>query len=236
MRAVWFALALGLAVQVGGTKPVAAEAGRPVVVELFTSQGCSSCPPADALLSELARDRSDVLPLAFHVDYWDNLGWRDPYSFGAATSRQRHYATALGLDSIYTPQMVVDGRTDVVGSDRAHVLTAIRRAADVPAVAAITVARDGSDVVIQVGAGVGSGTVWLIGYDPQHRTFVGRGENSGRNLLESNIVRSLDHVGHWSGGELTLRVPVPAGERIAAIVQADNGRILGAARGEAVSG
>src|SRR5579859_2803882 len=107
----------------------AAAETRPVVVELFTSEGCSSCPPADALLSELARSRPDVLPLAFHITYWDRLGWPDPFALRAATDRQRDYAGTLGLDSIYTPQMVVDGRRDVIGSDRGSVLAALHQAA-----------------------------------------------------------------------------------------------------------
>src|SRR5437868_14761375 len=106
---------------------VAGETTRPIVVELFTSQGCSSCPPADALLGELAR-RDDVLPLAFHVDYWDRLGWKDPFSSAAATARQRTYARQLDAANVYTPQMVVDGRIDVVGSYRDQVLRAIDRA------------------------------------------------------------------------------------------------------------
>jgi hypothetical protein len=97
---------------------------RPAVVELFTSQGCSSCPPADKLLGELAR-RSDVLTLAYHVDYWNNLGWKDPFASADATRRQRRYAGALGLSGIYTPQMVVDGAIDAVGSDRRAVEAAL---------------------------------------------------------------------------------------------------------------
>jgi hypothetical protein len=106
--------------------PATADA-RPVVVELFTSQGCSSCPPADALLGELAR-RGDVLALGFHISYWDGLGWRDPFSSQSSTDRQRAYARLLGTGQVYTPQMVVDGRREMVGSDRAAVLAALRDA------------------------------------------------------------------------------------------------------------
>jgi hypothetical protein len=199
----------------------------PVVVELFTSQGCSSCPPADAFLTDLAHQRRDILPLAFHVTYWDYLGWKDPYSLDAATARQREYARHLGEDGVYTPQMVVDGAKGFVGSSRAEGLSAIAGAArkQVP----VSVARDAGSLLIMVGAGVGKARVLLVGFDPTHETPVGRGENRGHTLLESNVVRSLTPIGAWSGSAVTLRQTPPAGDGFAVLLQAEDGRILGAA-------
>jgi hypothetical protein len=203
----------------------------PVVVELFTSQGCSSCPPADAFLTDLAHQAPGVLPLAFHVTYWDSLGWKDPYSLGAATARQRDYARTLGRDGVYTPQMIVDGVEGFVGSDRSEGLDAIARAArNRPAHVAVGLTRAGDTLVISVGAGSGTARVLLIGFDPAHRTHIGRGENSGRTVLESNIVRSLSTAGVWSGAPVTLRPPPPPGEATAVLLQSDDGRIIGAAR------
>ena len=200
----------------------------PVVVELFTSEGCSSCPPADAFLTDLVRQRPDVLPLSFHVTYWDSLGWKDPYSLDAATARQRDYARHLGADGVYTPQMVVDGTTAFVGSRRSEGLSIIAAASRKPV--AVSVVRDGQTLLVKIGAGAGQGRVLLIGYDPAHETQIGRGENSGRSLLESNIVRSFTPIGTWSGSAVELHAAPPAGDRVAVLVQAEDGRITGAAR------
>ena len=206
-------------------------ARRPVVVELFTSQGCSSCPPADAIVAELARDRPDLLALSFHVTYWNSLGWQDPFSFAAATERQRRYVALAVSPQVYTPAMVVDGRHDVVGSDRAGIEQALAHAASqAAAVAPIDIARAESGLTITVGAGAGHGTVLLLGYDRQHQTRVGRGENGGRTLLEANIVRSMATAGAWAGQPMQLHAAIPEGEEIAVLVQADDGRVLGAAR------
>jgi hypothetical protein len=204
-----------------------------VVVELFTSEGCSSCPPADEVLSDLARSRPDVLPLAFHITYWDRLGWPDPFALRAATDRQRAYAATLGLDSIYTPQMVVDGKLDVVGSDRGGVLDALRHAAAaLPPTVSLRLARAGGQVTLDVGEGgrAREGSLLLVGYDAAHRTSVARGENAGRTLTESNVVRGLVRVADWHGAKLTVQAAAPAGERLAAILQAPDGQVLGAAR------
>jgi hypothetical protein len=209
--------------------PLAASA-RPVVVELFTSEGCSSCPPADAYLSELSKSREDVLPLAFHVTYWNNLGWKDPYSLEAATQRQAAYGSRFG-DGSYTPEMVVDGQKSFVGSDRSAGESAIQAAqASDKASVAVKGARTGDTLSIEVGAGAGSGQVLLVGYDREHTTAVGRGENSGRSLKEANIVRSIEPIGQWTGAALTLNPAVPSGEQAAVLIQAPDGSIIGAAR------
>jgi hypothetical protein len=181
---------------------VAAE--RPVVVELFTSQGCSSCPPADAYLIELSKGRRDVLPLAFHVTYWDQLGWKDPFSLPSATERQSQYGRRFG-DGSYTPQIVVDGAAGMVGSHRSAVASAIERAKrESVTAAAVSVTRNGKLVSIEVGSGSGNGRVLLIGFDREHTTPIGRGENGGRTLTEANIVRSIRPVGQWSGSLLKI--------------------------------
>src|ERR1700681_983010 len=145
---------------IAGLYPAAAVAAeRPIVVELYTSQGCSSCPPANAYLNELSRDRRDILPLAFHVTYWDRLGWKDPYSLQAATDRQDRYGHRFG-DGSYTPEIVVDGAAGMVGSDRGDVGSAIENARRRGhTAAAVSVAKNGDQVSIQVGAGSGSGRI-----------------------------------------------------------------------------
>jgi hypothetical protein len=227
MRARWLAIGVGCL----GPAFASAQTTRPVVVELFTSQGCSSCPPADAIAADLAVNRPNVLPLTFHVTYWNNLGWQDPFSLAGATERQRRYVALAVSPEVYTPAMVVDGRRDVIGSDRAAVEASLLRAqANIQTAASIDVARTGNTLTVAVGDGIGNGNVLLIGYDRQHRTHVGRGENGGRTLLESNVVRPIASIGRWSGQALHLDVAMPAGEEVAVIVQADNGGILGASQ------
>jgi hypothetical protein len=204
---------------------------RPTVVELFTSEGCSSCPPADALLAELA-GRPDVLALSFHVDYWDRLGWKDPFSSSDATRRQHGYAKLLGLATVYTPQIVVDGRWQAVGSDRAEVEQALgsarRNRDDVP----ISLAVDHDRAQIAIGSG-GDGvaaTLLLIGFDRRHITAVARGENGGRTLSHVDVVRSIEEVVPFDGRARAIEVPIRTPcDRIAAILQARDGRVIGIA-------
>jgi hypothetical protein len=208
----------------------AAAADRPVVVELFTSQGCSSCPPANALLNELSKERPDVLALAFHVTYWDYLGWKDPFSLQTATDRQARYGQRFG-DGSYTPEIVVDGLTGVVGSYRDDVKGAIAKAHAASRTATdIRVAARGGKVLIDVGSGQGSAKVFLVGFDHEHVTAIGRGENRGRTMAESNIVRSFRPVADWRGAPVHIDQPFPDGEEVAVILEAPDGHIVGASR------
>jgi hypothetical protein len=221
-------LSLGL---IAGLSPVASFAAeRPVVVELFTSQGCSSCPPANAYLNELSKSRRDVLALAFHITYWDRLGWKDPFSLVAATDRQAVYGRRFG-DGSYTPEIVVDGATSAVGSDREEVGSAIENAKQKGQTAAsVTMVKNGEQLAIDVGAGSGQGRILLIGFDHEHTTAIGRGENSGRTLTEANVVRSVRPVGQWSGAALRLNERLPEGQDAAVVLEAPDGRIIGASR------
>ena len=210
-------------------------AEAPVVVELFTSQGCNSCPPADAFLGELAQ-RRDLVALAFHVDYWNYIGWRDPFSSPEATERQRTYARSLGLSSVYTPQMVVDGRFDAVGTDRAKVDQAIAAASQDKRLLIEIATRPAGGWLVTVPAGevAQPATVWLALYDRQHSTPVRRGENAGKTLTDYNIVREFRAIGRWDGAELNLPLDLGATDfakrGFAVIVQAaTDGPILGAA-------
>jgi hypothetical protein len=211
--------------------PVAAEAGeRPVVVELFTSQGCSSCPPANAYLNELVRGRRDVLALGFHVTYWDRLGWKDPFSLEAATERQDRYGHRFG-DGSYTPEIVVDGLSSHVGSDRSEIGFAIEQAKRQSQTAAtVDIRNDGNQLTIDVGGGSGNGRVLLIGFDHGHETVIRRGENGGRTFQESNVVRSVRSVGDWKGAALRISEKLPEGQDAAVIIEAPDGRIIGASR------
>jgi hypothetical protein len=214
-----------------GFIPTMAFAGeRPVVVELFTSQGCSSCPPANAFLNEMSRGRPDILPLAFHVTYWDRQGWKDPFSLEAATVRQDHYGHRFG-DGSYTPEMVVDGMVGLVGSYRDEVNAAIERAKRGQHSATdVIVDKAGENVAIRIGSGIGRGRVLLIGFDHEHTTKIGRGENGGRTLAESNVVRSIRPVGEWSGKPLEIRERFPEGQDVAVVIESPDGGIVGAAR------
>ncbi len=212
----------------------AAEVGSPVVVELFTSQGCSSCPPADAFLGELAQ-REDVVALAFHIDYWDYIGWKDPFASPEYTNRQRSYGFALGLRTIYTPQMVIDGRADAVGSDRGTVLHRIERASALPKLPlTLESVGDGAYRLILPEARLEQpAIVWVAIYDREERTVVKRGENAGRTLTDYNIVRELRQLARWDGTATTLDLDlggiISAEEGCAVLVQGgDQGPILAA--------
>jgi len=237
MTARTFAL-LSLAALLWPASPAPATEAQPrVVVELFTSQGCSSCPPADAYLGELAQ-RPDVLALAFHVDYWNYIGWTDPYASKLATERQHDYARHLNLRYVYTPQMVVNGTTEGVGSERLSIAPMIKAAEDAKALSQyVSIRRDADGALaihVDAGAGAEPATLWLVGFDREDATPVLRGENEGRTLKDYQVVRSFAAVGSWRGQALDLTLPAdhqPAGDGGIAVLlqQGGTGRILGAA-------
>lgn len=194
--------------------PLASTAGHPapVVVELFTSQGCSSCRPADVYFGELAK-RSDVIALGFHVDYWNYIGWNDPFARPWATARQRGYQDSLKTRFVYTPQIVIDGAAEAVGSDDEK-CDALIDAAKAKAATGPTLAlhwREDGALAVDIGSG-GSpasqpATVWLIGFDSTHTTQVLRGENEGQTITDVHPVRSYGQLGKWAGWSAEFIVP-----------------------------
>ena len=206
---------------------LAGDLRNPTVVELYQSQGCSSCPPADQVVNALA-DRPDVLALSFAVTYWDRLGWKDTFGDPAYTSRQWDYAKANGRGNVATPQVIINGKGVVTGNRAAPVNAAIKQfdRGD----AGPDIRTDGKTAI--VGAGKGSGTLWLVRYDP--RTIpvpIGAGENSGRTIPHRNIVRQLEKVGDWNGqpARFTL-TPGTSGLRTALLLQDGTGGAIIQAR------
>ncbi len=218
-------------------------ASRPVaVVELFTSQSCANCPPADALLGELARE-GDLVTLSYPVDYWDYLGWKDTAAKPEFTQRQKGYANRRGDHDVYTPQVVVNGRTRVVGSDRAAIRREIETGEHVRHDLVVDVTVESGPDVFRVrlpdaAAGVSAhATVWLVRYETARTVSIGKGENNGRTVTYSHLVRSLQPIGMWKGRAATIELPraETAGDPnfgCAVLVQADKegmpGPILGA--------
>jgi hypothetical protein len=187
----------------------ATAAQGPLVLELFTSQGCSSCPPADQVLSKLANTGSladrPVAPLSFHVDYWNDLGWTDPYSLPAWTERQRQYARAIGDHRVYTPELVVGGAEDVIGSNFAAVTQAVQRA-ERPALLAATAAWAKGAVTVTTTAPADA-DVWVAVWEDGTTTKVTRGENAGETLASDRVVRRLERVA-TAGQRASTVVPI----------------------------
>lgn len=229
MRIASWVFASGIAVLLGVP---AVAAPRPVVVELFTSQACSDCPPADALLRRLQQDDPGILALDLHVTYFNGPGWTDPFSFKAITERQEWYASAHHAGEVYTPQAVIDGRTVAVGSQREAIVAAIeraRRTAAAPEVAvSISPEQGGWHVSVQGRAASGPATVRVLSFDEIDRTAVRGGENGGAELTEIHVVRSVGSLGAWTGAPMDAHVPSGPGAHIAVLVQQSDGTMLGA--------
>ena len=203
----------------------------PIVVELFQSQGCSSCPPANANVNALAAARPDVLALSYAVTYWDYLGWKDTFAKPAFTERQRAYRRSGQSDGVYTPQVVINGRKALVGADRGGLNRAV--AAVGPLRGGPAIVRDAGGVTIGAGQG-GSATVLVVTYDPRERAVpVKAGENTGRTLPHRNIVIDLREAGVWQGKALHVVVAAPKDPalRTAVLLQKGaGGPLLAAAR------
>jgi hypothetical protein len=223
----------------------AAEPPKPAslaVLELFTSQGCSSCPPADALLAELGK-QPGLIALSYSVDYWNYLGWHDTLSSPANSERQREYARTRGDGSVYTPQMVVDGMLHVNGSNEAAIEMAVRNASGRLQDVRVPVAMhpENGTLLIDVGAAPEasqqrSATVWLAIAKELETVSITRGENRGKRLSYYHPVRELTPIGMWKGEPMTLKLPLRefklmGGDYLVALLQMENGGpILGAAQ------
>ncbi len=225
-------------------KPGFAAAERPVIVELFTSQGCSSCPAADAYLKSL-KDRPGVVALSYHVDYWDYLGWRDTLGGAEYSQRQYDYAKSRGDSNVYTPQLVINGGKDYVASQRPVVSGAIDAAfAENPGRSVdIAMSDNKTDVMINIAAGdpIKEATLWLMAFAPSVATEIKKGENAGRTVEYYNVVRKMVPAGMWHGAPAKILLPkssvIPEDCTgwVALLQEGKVGRIIGAATGGVAS-
>jgi len=220
---------------------MAGDAPSQIVLELFTSQGCSSCPAADRLLGDYAL-RDDTIALSFHVDYWDYIGWKDTFATKSSTGRQRGYGQALSQRHLYTPEIVVAGSAHAVGSNRADIdkLISQARAANRPRVKVELAVSDGAVIAALSSKKTAPAEVWLFEIDRRHDVEVSRGENSGKVLSYHNVVREIRRLGSWSGAQRTFSSDLKAAREagrdgIVVVVQgagpgSGHGAVLGAAQ------
>ena len=231
-------LIAAISMAIGLVAPLIASAqSQPVVIELYTSQGCSSCPPADGLLAKLA-NRPDIIALALHVDYWDYIGWADKFADPAFTKRQKDYAKAAGHRTVYTPQMIIGGRDQLVGAKPMELADLIAAHAKLEPAARMTVQLDGSKLVVLAERN-GSArlpnkmVLQLVRFDPMRSVDIKRGENAGKTINYANIVTSWTPVKKWDGSA-PLRATIDVGGNaspLAVILQAaGNGPIVAAAQ------
>lgn len=222
-----------MATCIGLTAPISAVADS-VLVELFTSQGCSSCPPADELLGKLAK-RDNVIALSLHVDYWDYLGWKDEFANPKFTTRQQNYARAAESTMIYTPQMIVGGKDSVVGTRTMELMDYIAEHQNTPDLVAVSLSKSGGEIILDATAkssAKGTKVVQLVRYTPSQAVQIKRGENAGRTITYHNVVTSWAVMGTWTGTDpLKMRAPL-SGDSPAVVVVQDgaSGTVLAVAR------
>ena len=214
-REIWTTLATFVALSASLASVPAGE--RPAVVELFTSQGCSSCPPADALMAQLSKDREDVIVLSFPVDIWDYNGWKDTLARPEFSTRQKHYSQSRGDHQVYTPQVIVDGQAHGVGSDRGQLIALMQETTSLRQAQSVPLYLQEHDGLLRVELGEGSSDlgrgagVWLLRVAKSLTVTVGRGENKGRQITYTNVVRSTVRIGFWTGVAARFEVPLPEG-------------------------
>jgi hypothetical protein len=203
--------ALGVCAIIAVIRP--AHADPRAVVELFTSQGCSSCPPADRIVGELAKD-PNVIALSMPIDYWDYLGWKDTLADSRFSARQKAYSQVRGDRNLYTPQMIVNGSAQVIGSDRAAIEGAIKNTSKAEGVMSVPVTMTLSGKLINVSveaskvSATGRGEVWLCSVSQAVPISIGRGENRGQQITYYNVVRNIVKVGDWNGGAGSWTIPL----------------------------
>ncbi|MCA3563292.1 MAG: DUF1223 domain-containing protein [Methylocystis sp.] len=240
MKTLFTILAAAIAVAAPAAAQTGAQPKPRAVIELFTSQGCSSCPPADKLMTELSRD-PNLIVLTLPVDYWDYLGWKDTLAHAAFTQRQRAYSAVRGDRQVYTPQAVINGASHAVGSEKSAIDQAIISTKLQPGVLSVPVAIEKGDLglTVNIAQSAGfSGHVWVLSTVRERSVQIGRGENTGRNMTYTNVVRSLTRIGPWSGEAASIEIPKSAiaedAEGVVVLVQTGSekkpGQIIGAAR------
>jgi hypothetical protein len=231
MKQVLFGVGMAAVGVLGSVMPCASD-DHPIVVELFTSQGCPSCPPADALLHELA-SRDDIIALALHVDYWDYIGWKDKFASTAFTQRQKSYARAAGSRSIYTPQFIVGGVDHVVGYEPMQLASFVQNHRSLQSTVEVGLVRSGNQLEVTAQTDeLRQMLVQLVRYTPLQTVAIEHGENSGKIVEYANVVHDWQVVGKWDGRvPLSLSVENAEDGPFVAIIQAaTHGAILGAAR------
>lgn len=218
--------------------PAQLEAKPPVVLELFTSQGCPSCPPADEVFGKLIDDNRDIIALSFHVDYWDRQGWKDPYSLAESTARQNDYADAMHSTKLFTPQVIVNGSASFIGTKQHDIRQAMNEArrSEAPYLpVALDPTAEGMRVTItpQAEGNIrGEADIWLVAYEKEGSTRVRRGANWGKTLNHYHSVRQILYLGKWHENAVAIDLDFKPDTEFAAILlqRPDGGRIIGASQ------